>query len=412
MQDLEGLDEHLLGALTHLYDPDYEPTPEVYALVGCDVEGGALPVQSALMKAIEALESREDLPASAHLWRVYEVLHKRFVLKLTQERTAESLNISVRHLNRVQREAIHTLARRLWESQRAGRTDRGGTSDLSSSQSMDSLFQASDWRAQTQRELASLRASAPDAVSDVGETIEGILDLQTALNSDHPFEAKVGFVQPHLLARVHLSVLRQILITAIRRLERLHPSGPVTIFAGLENGNVKITLASSVASAGGQVEPEIVRDILTPEGVSVEVQAEEEYVFVWIRVPSAGGKVTVLVVDDNADMAHFYRRCTAGTRYHIVDISDGEDMMAVIDEVTPQVIVLDVMLPGVDGWQLLMRLHEDPATRPIPVIVCTVVREEELALSLGAAHYLSKPVRPREFIQALDRVLSQVPATT
>jgi CheY-like chemotaxis protein len=56
-----------------------------------------------------------------------------------------------------------------------------------------------------------------------------------------------------------------------------------------------------------------------------------------------------------------------------------------------------------------MRLHEDPETCTIPVVVCSVVREEALALSLGAARHLSKPVQPCEFIQALDQVLVQAP---
>jgi len=61
-------------------------------------------------------------------------------------------------------------------------------------------------------------------------------------------------------------------------------------------------------------------------------------------------------------------------------------------------------LPDIDGWELLTNLREHPATRSLPVIVCSVVREEELALALGAARYVPKPVRRQEFIQALDQV--------
>jgi CheY-like chemotaxis protein len=75
----------------------------------------------------------------------------------------------------------------------------------------------------------------------------------------------------------------------------------------------------------------------------------------------------------------------------------------------PDVIVLDVMLPDVDGWKLLMELHEDPVTRPIPIVVCSVIREEELAYSLGAAAYLSKPVDPRAFIQVLEQASARAP---
>jgi CheY-like chemotaxis protein len=65
------------------------------------------------------------------------------------------------------------------------------------------------------------------------------------------------------------------------------------------------------------------------------------------------------------------------------------------------------MLPDVDGWELLTNLHEHHDTRSIPVIICSVVKRQELAAALGASLYLPKPVRRREFIQALDQVLSQ-----
>ena len=75
-------------------------------------------------------------------------------------------------------------------------------------------------------------------------------------------------------------------------------------------------------------------------------------------------------------------------------------------------IVLDVMLPdpAIDGWELLAQLHEHPETRSIPVIICSVIRERQLALSLGAASYLPKPVRRKDFIEALDGVVRRAPA--
>jgi CheY-like chemotaxis protein len=71
--------------------------------------------------------------------------------------------------------------------------------------------------------------------------------------------------------------------------------------------------------------------------------------------------------------------------------------------VSPQAILLDVMMPQVDGWKVLARLRQHPATEQIPVIVCTIMAQEELALALGAGGFLRKPVSRQDFLDALDR---------
>ena len=215
-------------------------------------------------------------------------------------------------------------------------------------------------------------------------------------------------MQPNLVTTIHPSVLRQILITAIGRVAGCTSTGQITIFARLEGGSVKITVTGPIATEDRPTKSDFIRDILAPEGVSIETHIDGDHIFLWIELPSVG-KITVLAVDDNLDMARFYRRSTEGTSYHIVHTAEGQGLFKTIEATAPDIIVLDVMLPDVDGWELLMRLHEDCATRSIPVIVCSVIREEELARSLGAALYLLKPVRPRQFTQALDQVLSQAP---
>ena len=94
----------------------------------------------------------------------------------------------------------------------------------------------------------------------------------------------------------------------------------------------------------------------------------------------------------------------------MVPSTQGQRVFEIVEDFAPDVIVLDIMLPDVDGWELLALLHEHPVARSIPIIVCSVVREEDLALALGAALYLPKPVERQQFIRALDQVLSQAAA--
>ena len=70
----------------------------------------------------------------------------------------------------------------------------------------------------------------------------------------------------------------------------------------------------------------------------------------------------------------------------------------------PQILVIDIMMPGLDGWRLLGQLRHHPVTAPIPIVVSTIVSEKGLALSLGAVDFIQKPVSRRIFLTALDQV--------
>jgi CheY-like chemotaxis protein/predicted DNA-binding protein (UPF0251 family) len=396
MVTFDEFKQELQETLSHLYDPDYVASEKLCAVVGCDVQDGLPSVRSTILHTIERLEPPLDTPSSALTKQIYDLLRNRFVLKLTQEETAYQLNVSRRTVNRMQHKAVHALAGALWERSRAA---DGRPADA----------QSLDWRSQVQRELDSLQAKTPDALADVGEAIDTVLGLMAPLAAKSGACVEVKSVQPDLVAAIHPVLLHQVLISAVKRLAPHVSDGQIAIYARLEDGNTKITLTGTAAVEDDLSEADLTGDIPMSKGMSIEACVDGAQAFVWITVP-APSKVTVLVVDDNEDMARFYRDCTIGTRYHIVHTAQGSNLSEVVEVTAPDVIVLDVMLPDIDGWRLLMRLCEDIETRSIPVIVSSVIREEDLALSLGAAGYLAKPVRPRQFVQALNRVVP--PAAT
>ncbi|HUS70986.1 MAG TPA: hypothetical protein VM075_09480, partial [Anaerolineae bacterium] len=119
MVTCEELEQELLEALTHLYDPDYQPSAALCALIGCDPREGVLAFQTAIIHVIESLEPSPNAPPAAHTRRVYEVLHNRYVLKLTQDETTDRLHLSRSSVQRAQREAVHVLAGVLWKRYQA-----------------------------------------------------------------------------------------------------------------------------------------------------------------------------------------------------------------------------------------------------------------------------------------------------
>jgi CheY-like chemotaxis protein len=407
MNGIDDLRDELDAALHHLYDPGYEPPALLALVLGCDKQAGGGSVQSRVLQAIDVLKPSEATPQTTHRLRAYEVLHSRFVQRLTQEHAAEALHWSVRTLQRTQREAIHTLALELWQACALDTASPATAEPVAAEEKV--APPDGDWRSQTEVELASLRASAPHSTTDVIDMLQDLLALEHVLTARSGVHLQIANVQPGLVAAVHPSALQQTLIAAIGRMARKMSAGPISIFAGLAEGEVKLTLTARLDEPDELLLDTGLRDILVPEGGSLTASLEGDRIFLEVRVPTLG-EITVLVVDDNLDMIHFYRRSTAGTRYRIVEATSGMKALGMISQQQPDLIILDVMLPDIDGWKLLIQLHEDPATRRIPVIICTVIREEDLAYSLGASYFLAKPVEPRKLVEALDRVRSQASA--
>jgi CheY-like chemotaxis protein len=411
MKTFEEFEQHLRDALTHLYDPSYRPPDFLWTVTGADPEQGVEAVQAAIIQAVEALKPASNVPPNARIRRLYQVLFYRYVQELTQEETARHLGITPRHLRREQQQVVHLLAQRLWEQRRVREllVDDRVQNTIQSPAAIEPEAGSTAWRSQVRQELESLQQNAPGTVADVAATMHGMVKLGSALTSRHGVSLEMKSVQPDLTVSIHPSALRQILITAIEKLVQHMSSGQITLRAERVAERVKITITGDPATTGKPLESDLIWEILMRQEGSIEVKVEGSQISFQVELLSAD-KVTVLVVDDNAELVNFYQHYTTDTRYQIVHLAEGKRLFETIAAVTPDIIVLDVLLPDVDGWELLTYLHEHPDTQATPVIVCSVVRREELALALGAALYLSKPVRRQHFIQALDRALAQARA--
>ena len=117
---------------------------------------------------------------------------------------------------------------------------------------------------------------------------------------------------------------------------------------------------------------------------------------------------TVLVVDDEEDILELVKYNLEKEGYTVVGVTTGEDALAAARRKVPDVLVLDLMLPGVDGLEVCRRLKADETTRHIPIIMLTAKGSEAdivTGLELGAADYVTKPFSPRVLTARLKAVL-------
>ena len=115
----------------------------------------------------------------------------------------------------------------------------------------------------------------------------------------------------------------------------------------------------------------------------------------------------VLAVDDDPGVISLYRRYLECEGYQVVGLTNSEEVLDRAVELQPFAITLDVLMPAKDGWQVLRELKDCSQTQQIPIVICSIVSNEGLGFSLGAADYLVKPVMEKELLAALERLDQQ-----
>ena len=119
-------------------------------------------------------------------------------------------------------------------------------------------------------------------------------------------------------------------------------------------------------------------------------------------------KTTILVVDDEPDVVELVDFNLKAAGYDVVTASDGEEALKKARAILPSLMILDLMLPEVDGLEVCKILRGDPATSAIPIIILTAKAGEidrVLGLELGADDYVTKPFSPRELVLRVKRLL-------
>ncbi len=121
----------------------------------------------------------------------------------------------------------------------------------------------------------------------------------------------------------------------------------------------------------------------------------------------AGGS-RILVVDDNRDMRDYLRRLLMSVQWKVETAADGNEALAMIERRAPDLVLADVMMPGMDGFALLRAIRETPAIAALPVVLVTARAEEEAAIEgmmAGADDYIAKPFGARELVARVSAQL-------
>jgi CheY-like chemotaxis protein len=119
----------------------------------------------------------------------------------------------------------------------------------------------------------------------------------------------------------------------------------------------------------------------------------------------------VLVVEDEPENRLFIGMMLRNEGYDVTEAEDGPSAFHLLnDGAAPELILLDVMMPGLNGWQVFERLREDPRWQRIPVVMLTALAQRtdvERAVQLGVDGYLTKPFEPTDLLHTIEEMLAR-----
>lgn len=402
---LNGLYDH--GTLLNT------PLPELFQLSKRCNTASAL--RKLLIEAIETLRPAPSTPTDSTTWRVYQILRRRYIEQLTQQEVATNLGLSVRQLQRSEKLAREVLTDYLWSTYNlAEPVHKAMIQALNSSPETEyppSMAQELEW----------LHSSVPAQSVHFVEVFNEIIDILNPLteNTGRSLSIHLEANLPEIYVKT--AILRQALLNILNTaIQSCCDRSPVNIHVRSVAKELEIhlqtpcapnteTLSSSDFSESISMAQRLIElcqgQLRIVSRCLGDLEQQEDVFEVIISLPTRES-IDVLVVDDNADVLQLYERYLAGSRYRFRGTQDPKQGLALATEIQPGVILLDVMMPGRDGWTLLSQLREHPKTQDIPVIVCSILSQEQFALALGAAAFIRKPVTRQAFLQVLDQQLA------
>jgi CheY-like chemotaxis protein len=390
-----GLPDVFIGqvkdALEHLHDLAYlqqHPLIQSPALAtGSSSMAAAQRLRAAIADAIEALSPRKGMSFRYPHARVYNMLTLHYVDRLTIREAANELGVSTRQADRDLRQGEQGVAALLQDRLARPAPDAPDVSQTSSLQAEIALLSVR----MRPTDLLALLRRCQDAVKPLAAE----RDLRIAVES--PAEPLMVSTDP-LLAE-------QILLTVISR--ALSQAQPGVLRLTLESTGDRATLGLRSFLDPRAANTLIVDAVVTELAEQLRwdvTQRDLEDGVRCVTIQAALSGPLVLVIDDNEGLVSLLQRYLTDQACRVVVATTGAEGLRLAQELHPAAVILDIMMPDMHGWAVLQELRAHRQTAQIPVIICSVINNPDLARALGAAMFLPKPVRQDDILAALARL--------
>jgi CheY-like chemotaxis protein len=395
MQPDEAFEEQVRDFLTNLYDYSYLQTSPLIGQLAPTEDIASLQamrnVRSLVLKTLEHMNPGANVSFRSPRARAHNILKLHYVEGLTVMEVAHELAISERTLYRELRKAEQDLAVLLGAFRRpeiAPKKEVGETLPeelvLQEAQRIGSE--------QTDIQLALL--------------LQGVLVAVDRLSQRRQVQVTTTPVEESCCVQADPLLARQVLISTLSHvIQNSQPETAILVQADAKNGKARFRVdyrpgpGVKTGSLFPSAAQQLVRSLGGEWAANMGSDGQASITFAFGGEPQS----TILVIDDNESLVELFRRYLADENYQLIGARDGQEGLRLAEQSAPDVVILDVMMSQNDGWEVLQWFQTQVNTRHIPVIVCSVLSDPELAFSLGAADFLVKPVDRATLLKTLSR---------
>jgi len=394
--------DEVRAALDHLYDYAFlHNHPLTWRLSGDGSADGVTRAQrmrTLLLDSIERLRPEQRLPGDE--MRAYAILTFRCIDGMSMDEIAGKLGLSRRQAYREYAKGVEAIAYLVWDALPPAKAIEPPVGLVDPTR----LSAAAE-------EVERLTSRLLLEPLDLGVAIRAVADLlaprvQTTGVALHLQCSELEV--PAVMA--DRALLRQALVNLLSyALDQAPSGGHVEVACSLQASDVALRLSTRCCDPQGPPRREgvglaIAHRLIEAMGGSASVRLAEGEWCCLLLLPIAQ-RDTVLVIDDNADLTSLFQRYAAGHSLNVVGATSGVQALELAKEIRPQLIILDLMLSNMDGWEILQRLRHAEETQTTPIVICSVLNEPDLAYSMGASDYVTKPINQATLVDVLRRWL-------
>lgn len=380
----ESFEQEVRECLAHIYDFTAMQNDPLAKKLAPHLNGLER-IQTARKMVIEAIEKLNEAERgnlqSRHS-RLYNILLLRYIEEHPTPTVLQQLALSERQYYRELQRAIWVVSQILWEqiSNTAGSESAPEIDAISVQSEIERAYQLAN----------AVETNLAAFIATIIQSIHSLVDQRhITIFTDAP--------DPTLVVNISQQTLKQAVFYIISEMLKGMPAnGEIYLSASRMSNETEIILGvttedTHVTKLQTTLEQDkTIEYLLGVVGANLNSTSSQNGALeVRLRLPSH--QKNILVIDDNPDFIALVERYLANSSYTVIGIQEGFEGIQLSQKLQPLAIILDVMMPEWDGWDVLQHLKNHPATQHIPILICSVLDISELALSLGADNYLKKP---------------------